>query len=164
MCIRDRDIEDDALEFMLGTGEIEFRADVDGDGTGMVKMLANEADVGNNLDTIKTNGRDLTIVGADIVLRDIDTSGSTSGDGGSISLEATGDITTQNLDSFSSSKGRHLGKGGAISIKAGGNITTQNIHSHSEGDDSGDGGAISLEATGNITLSLIHISEPTRPY
>ena len=91
-------------------------------------------------------------------MRDIDTSGSTSGDGGSIYLEATGDITTQNLDSFSSSKGRDLGKGGAISIKAGGNITTENIYSHSEGDDSGDGGAISLEATGNITTQDLYSS------
>ncbi|MGD1808771.1 proprotein convertase P-domain-containing protein, partial [Dapis sp. BLCC M126] len=75
------DIEDDVLEFQAGAGEIEFRADVDGDGIGIVQMLDNEADVGsdpntftNGADTIKTNGRNLTIAGAGIVLGNIDTS------------------------------------------------------------------------------------------
>ncbi len=75
------DIEDDVLEFLPGGGEIEFRADVDGDGIGVVEMLDNEADVGSNpdtfengADTIKTNGRNLTIAGAEIVLGNIDTS------------------------------------------------------------------------------------------
>ena len=76
------DIEDDVLEFQPGSGEIEFRADVDGDGIGVVEMLDNEADVGsdpntfeNGADTIKTNGRSLTIAGAEIILGNIDTSG-----------------------------------------------------------------------------------------
>ncbi|MGK7923381.1 MAG: CHAT domain-containing protein [Trichodesmium sp.] len=75
------DIEDDVLEFLPGSGEIEFRADVDGDGVGIVEMLDNEADVGsdpntfeNGADTIKTNGRNLTIAGAGISLGNIDTS------------------------------------------------------------------------------------------
>ncbi|MGD1807278.1 filamentous hemagglutinin N-terminal domain-containing protein, partial [Dapis sp. BLCC M126] len=75
------DIEDDVLEFLPGSGEIEFRADVDGDGVGVVEMLDNEADVGSNpdtfengADTIKTNGRNLTIAGAEIILGNIDTS------------------------------------------------------------------------------------------
>ncbi|MGD1808506.1 CHAT domain-containing protein [Dapis sp. BLCC M126] len=75
------DIEDDVLEFFPGVGEIEFRADVDGDGVGVVQMLDNQADVGsdpntfeNGADTIKTNGRNLTIAGADIILGNIDTS------------------------------------------------------------------------------------------
>ncbi len=76
------DIEDDVLEFLPGDGEIEFRADLDGDGVGVVEMLDNEADVGsdpntfeNGADTIKTNGRNLSIAGAGIVLGNIDTSG-----------------------------------------------------------------------------------------
>ncbi|WP_293069437.1 proprotein convertase P-domain-containing protein [Okeania sp. SIO2B3] len=75
------DIADDVLEFLPGEGEIEFLADVDGDGIGAVTMLDNEADVGSNpntfengVDTIKTNGRNLTIAGAGIVLGNIDTS------------------------------------------------------------------------------------------
>ncbi|MGD1714289.1 proprotein convertase P-domain-containing protein, partial [Dapis sp. BLCC M172] len=75
------DIDDDVLEFQPGGGEIEFRADVDGDGIGVVEMLDNEADDGsdqntfeNGADTIKTNGRNLTIAGAEIVLGNIDTS------------------------------------------------------------------------------------------
>ncbi|MGB3513496.1 MAG: proprotein convertase P-domain-containing protein, partial [Microcoleaceae cyanobacterium] len=76
------DIEDNVLEFLPGGGEIEFRADVDGDGIGVVEMLDNEADVGsdpntfeNGADTIKTNGRNLTIAGAGISLGNVDTSG-----------------------------------------------------------------------------------------
>ncbi|MEM1170940.1 MAG: proprotein convertase P-domain-containing protein, partial [Cyanobacteria bacterium P01_H01_bin.35] len=75
------DIEDNVLEFLPGGGEIEFRADVDGDGVGVVEMLDNEADVDsdpntfeNGADTIKTNGRNLTIAGAGIILGNIDTS------------------------------------------------------------------------------------------
>ncbi|NEQ39601.1 MAG: CHAT domain-containing protein [Okeania sp. SIO3I5] len=75
------DIEDNVLEFLPGGGEIEFRADVDGDGVGVVEMLDNEADVGgdpntftNGADTIKTNGRNLTFAGAEIILGNIDTS------------------------------------------------------------------------------------------
>ena len=76
------DIEDDVLEFMPGSGKIEFRGDMDGDGFGIVRMVDNKADVGSNpdtfengADTIKTNGRGLTIAaGADLVLGNIDTS------------------------------------------------------------------------------------------
>ncbi|MDE5080264.1 MAG: proprotein convertase P-domain-containing protein, partial [Trichodesmium sp. St18_bin1] len=75
------DIEDDVLEFMPGSGEIEFRADMDGDGFGLVEMLDNEPDVGSNpdyfengADTIKTYGRGLTIAGARLVLGNVDTS------------------------------------------------------------------------------------------
>ena len=75
------DIEDDVLEFMPGSGKIEFRADKDRDGTGIVEMLDNEPDVGsypdyfeNGADTIKTNGRGLTIAGAGLVLGNVDTS------------------------------------------------------------------------------------------
>ena len=75
------DIEDDVLEFMPGSGEIEFRADKDGDGLGIVEMLDNKPDVGsdpdyfeNGADTIKTNGRGLTIAGAGLVLGNVDTS------------------------------------------------------------------------------------------
>ena len=55
--------------------------DRDGDGLGIVEMLDNEPDVGsdpdvfyNGVDTIKTNGRGLTIAGAGLVLGNIDTS------------------------------------------------------------------------------------------
>nr|WP_293106784.1 filamentous hemagglutinin N-terminal domain-containing protein [Okeania sp. SIO2F4] len=104
------DIEDDVLEFLPGDGEIEFRADVDGDGVGVVQMLDNQADIGsdpntfeNGADTIKTNGRNLTIAGAEIVLGNIDTSLSTYSlfnfnvdvdEGGAIPTEGTtGDAT-----------------------------------------------------------------------
>lgn len=52
------DIEDDVLEFMFGSGEIEFCVDKDGDGFGFVKMLDNKLDVGSNFDIFE-NGVDI---------------------------------------------------------------------------------------------------------
>ncbi len=51
---------------------------------------------------------------------------SLSGNGGDITLNAGGNISTQNIDSSSSS---FSGNGGDITLNAGGNITTQNIDS-----------------------------------
>ncbi|MGD1712486.1 filamentous hemagglutinin N-terminal domain-containing protein, partial [Dapis sp. BLCC M172] len=103
------DIEDDVLEFQPGGGEIEIRADVDGDGVGVVEMLDNEADVGSNpdtfengADTIKTNGRNLTIAGAGIVLGNIDTSGLPIFSGGellaTIDVDEGGAISAEGTD------------------------------------------------------------------
>ncbi|NEQ36327.1 MAG: CHAT domain-containing protein [Okeania sp. SIO3I5] len=115
------DIEDDVLEFQAGAGAIEFRADADEDGVGVVTMLDNE------LDTIQTNGRDLTIAGGSIALGNIDTSSYSdverSGDGGNITLSAqSGDLTTKSLDSSS-----FEGDGGNIEIEATGDINTVEI-------------------------------------
>ncbi|NEO53850.1 MAG: CHAT domain-containing protein [Okeania sp. SIO3B5] len=152
------DIADDVLEFLPGEGEIEFLADVDGDGIGAVTMLDNEADVDsdsntieNGADTIKTNGRNLTIAGASLVLGNIDTSalpvdsgeelpatidvdedealdsGSRQGNGGAIKLNAiSGDILTSSLDSSSIDR-----DGGNIEINAVGDISTAEIITNS---------------------------------
>ncbi|MEQ9622808.1 two-partner secretion domain-containing protein [Coleofasciculus chthonoplastes] len=63
--------------------------------------------------------------------------------GGTISLDASGSITTGILDSSSS-----RGNGGAIAFTAGGNISTVSLNSSSS---SGNGGAIAFTAGGNIS-------------
>jgi filamentous hemagglutinin family protein len=94
-----------------------------------------------------------------------------AGDGGAITLNAGGDITTDNLNSSSSSnsKSGSSGNGGAITFNAGGDITLEalNSSSKSKSGSSENGGAITLNADGNIntketrlenTLSFISIS------
>jgi filamentous hemagglutinin family protein len=79
--------------------------------------------------------------------------------GGAISLNAIdGNISTANLLSFSSS----VRDGGAITLNANGNITTQWVNSSSfpGSGNAGSGGAITLNANGNINAaSLISLSE-----
>ncbi|NET44683.1 CHAT domain-containing protein [Okeania sp. SIO2B3] len=144
------DIADDALEFLPGEGEIEFHVDVDEDGIGAITMLDNEADVGSDpntfgVDTIKTNGRNLTIAGAGIVLGNLDTS-SFDGDGGNIIITAKGKITTGELDSSYA-----RGNAGDVTITTEENIITKEINSYSS---SGDGGDITLSAGGDITIEI----------
>ena len=102
-----------------------------------------------------------------ITVASIDTSSHTGGDGGSIILSATGDITTTGsfpdprgtyyspiaLGSLSYSSSGDSRNGGAITLTAGGDITTGNLASSSS---SGNGGAIALTAQNNIqTGSLV---------
>ncbi|MFG6107213.1 CHAT domain-containing protein [Leptothoe sp. EHU-05/26/07-4] len=61
------DLADNQLRFSNGTGRIAFIADANGDGIGDVVMLDLQ-------DTLATNGRDLTISGANFLLGNIDTS------------------------------------------------------------------------------------------
>ncbi|MEQ9482875.1 MAG: filamentous hemagglutinin N-terminal domain-containing protein [Coleofasciculus sp. F4-SAH-05] len=75
--------------------------------------------------------------------------------GGTISLDASGSITTGILDSSSSGE-----NGGAIALNAGGSITTNGelnssfkSTSYNSLDSSGDGGVITLNAGGNITTN-----------
>jgi filamentous hemagglutinin family protein len=104
-----------------------------------------------------------------ITVASIDTSNITGGDGGSIFLFATGDITITGsfpnpkaahypgiaLGSFSYSRPGNSGKGGAISLTAtNGSITTGNLDSSSSSDSgtAGQGGTISLTAANDITI------------
>ncbi|MEB3233194.1 MAG: proprotein convertase P-domain-containing protein [Leptolyngbyaceae bacterium] len=77
--IRIRNLTDDALEFQVGAGSIEFIADADSDGVGAFLM----SDRGQNdgivdtdgiADTIFTNGRDIFIAGASLNIGNINTS------------------------------------------------------------------------------------------
>ncbi|OCR00767.1 hypothetical protein BCD67_23830 [Oscillatoriales cyanobacterium USR001] len=86
----------------------------------------------------------LSTAGGNITTQNI-SSYSNSGNGGAISLSTTGgNITTNNVNSYSFSG---LGNGGAVSFSTGGgNITTNNISSYAIG--VGNGGNISLSITG----------------
>ncbi|MDT9340037.1 hypothetical protein VV11_011425, partial [Trichodesmium erythraeum 21-75] len=145
-----KNIEGDVLEFMAGSGKIEFTADMDNDGAGIVRMDGEK-------DTIKTNGRDLTIIGAKLDLGNINTS-SSDGNGGDINLKAGGDITTQYLDSSSDSSSGNSRNGGDINLEAGGNIKTRYLDSgsYSRSDNLGNGGDIKLNADGDITTEYLY--------
>ncbi len=167
------------LNLQAGTGNIDLKADVDGNLTG-------DFIVTNTANTIATNGRDITITGVNIILGDIDGAsdtdtgditlnasgnistgnlssdlysglyGDNTGDGGAITLEADGDITTGNLSSYTYSYDLNSGDGGAITLEADGDINTGNLDSRSyAGNNTGDGGAITLEADGDINTGNI---------
>jgi filamentous hemagglutinin family protein len=84
-------ISDRQLTFNAGRGSITLTADADRNGTGAFSMNAG--------DTIRAEGRNVTIAGASIVAGNIDTS-SPSSAGGGITLTSAGSITTGNLTSF----------------------------------------------------------------
>ncbi|MDZ8134181.1 MAG: S-layer family protein [Nostoc sp. DedQUE04] len=142
-----------SLNLANGSGKVTFNADVDGDGIGNFQMPT--------ADTIKTNGRNISISGASLTLGNINI-GDGDLEGGNITLTATqGDISTQLLNSSSNS---YIyigvrGNGGDITLIAQGNISTQSLNSDSFSsyDDraAGKGGDITLTAQGNIfTRSL----------
>ncbi len=80
--------------------------------------------------------------------------GGTSGSGGNISLDASGNIDIAQLNTIS-----RTGKAGDINLNSGGNITTTRPNSTNTGLFSnsvdGDGGNINLRAVGNLTASEI---------
>ncbi|WP_339377586.1 two-partner secretion domain-containing protein [Calothrix sp. NIES-2100] len=132
---------------LAAANNIKILADVDANRIGNVRM--------NTADIIRTNGRKAEITGVNLTLGNIDTSVDTSDklSGGNITLTATGgDISTQNLYSFSSSSSDsgNAGSGGAIALTTTqGNISTKNINSSSSSDsgNAGSGGAIALTTT-----------------
>ncbi|NES87482.1 MAG: filamentous hemagglutinin N-terminal domain-containing protein, partial [Moorea sp. SIO2B7] len=152
-----QNLADNFLNLAAGSGLISFTADADGDGIGNFVME-------DTTDTIKTNGRDIEISGWDLNLGNINTSHEGAGDGGDISLEAGGDITTENLNSssrYSHSYWEGAGNGGDIFLEAGGDITTENLnsssrYSYSYWEGAGNGGDIFLEAGGDITTENLY--------
>ncbi|MBW4495389.1 MAG: CHAT domain-containing protein [Oscillatoria princeps RMCB-10] len=150
------DLSDKELTFKPGTGTISLTADADKDGTGTFSMNAG--------DTIRAEGRSVTVEAAAITAGNIDTS-SELGDGGAIALNATSDIVTGSLLSYSLGTGSggeisinssaggidtaggelfsySMGNGGSVTLKASGDIKTGNIGSSSNG--TGNGGNIAL--------------------
>nr|WP_322684464.1 hypothetical protein [Nostoc sp. DedQUE07]MDZ8130357.1 hypothetical protein [Nostoc sp. DedQUE07] len=134
--------------------KVIFNADVDGDGIGNFQM--------QTADTIKTNGGDISISGASLILGNIDTSFILGG--GDINLTATeGNISTGNLESYSISYDGRLGESfWNIILDAQGNISTGILksysHSHSYSSDgtAGTGGEITLTALGNISTHSLN--------
>ncbi|WP_217385499.1 filamentous hemagglutinin N-terminal domain-containing protein [Dolichospermum sp. UHCC 0259] len=141
------------LNLANGSGKIIFTADADSNGSGNLTM--------NHADTITANSRSIEIKGVNLTLGHIDTSSEL--DGGNITLTAVGgNISTQSLDSRSSSDLGNSGNGGAIFLNTtNGNISTQSLDSRSSSfgtnGNGGNGGTISLITTnGNISTQKIN--------
>ena len=171
LSINDITIEN-PLNLPAGNGRVELKADVD-------ENLTGDLIVTNPADGIVTNGRDLNLEGANLIIGNIDASSDTeagditlnasqnistgnlssdlfaqtndTGNGGAITLEAGGDINTGNIRSYTGSYSGNSENGGAITLESGGNITVANLDSRSvSGTNTGNGGAITLEAGGDI--------------
>ncbi|MEM9538222.1 MAG: CHAT domain-containing protein [Cyanobacteria bacterium P01_E01_bin.42] len=134
----------DGILTFAGTGEISFRADTDGDGSGSFSM-----DTDN---IIVTTGRSLEISGASVTTGVLTTSSGVVGSsGGAVTLAATnGSVTTGEI-----STGSEAADGGSVSISAiNGNIGITAITSGLDpGTGSGTGGNITLSATGDIKIT-----------
>lgn len=105
--------------------------------------------------TSDASGKAITLnAGGDISTQNLSSSSlSDLGTGGAIILNAKGGINTKDISSNSSADSGNAGSGGAISLNAGGNINTERLYSVSTSRDSGNagtGGAISLSAGGNL--------------
>lgn len=102
---------------------ISFTADADGDGVGNFSM--------NSGDTIRAPQKDITISGASLTIGHIDTSVpiGKAGDGGSVTLDATGNIFTGAIDTRSDS-----GNGGSVTLRSLGDIEVESIDTRSTRD------------------------------
>jgi hypothetical protein len=96
---------------------LTFTANADGIGGGNFRMGRNQS--------ITAPGRNVTISGVNITAGNIDTSGQ-NGNGGSITLEATGDITAGNIITKAVSQGQPQ-LGGVVNISTTGNIEVKDI-------------------------------------
>ncbi|EDX72540.1 haemagglutination activity domain protein [Coleofasciculus chthonoplastes PCC 7420] len=144
----------------------------DTEGTGTSADIRVDGEIKNDGGTVFLTNQyqpNSALAGGDIIVGNIYTS-SFRGDGGSITIDARGDITTGNLNSYSSSRDskNDSGDGGDITLSTtNGNITTTGtLYSYSyslsdnSGNDSGNGGAITLSATnGNITTKKTFFSD-----
>ncbi|MEL6814466.1 MAG: CHAT domain-containing protein [Cyanobacteria bacterium J06598_3] len=104
-----------ALIFEAGSGSITFRADADGNGIGDAIMESPET-------TLFAIERDLFISGHDLQLGNL--YAAALFDGGDITLQATGQITTGNINTRATISN---GMGGNVDIAAVENVTTQDI-------------------------------------
>ncbi|MEA5575510.1 filamentous hemagglutinin N-terminal domain-containing protein [Anabaena sp. UHCC 0451] len=152
-------LSNNTLSLAHGSGKITFTADNDGNGSGNFQMSTN-----NN---IKTNGRNISISGANLTLGNIDTSFVHIIDIPVVDVDPT-DITTPNvtLDIQDSHSPEDIlnpepieppiisigdSDSGAITLNAtNGNINTGNLNTTSL---TGTGGKINLSATKNIHLN-----------
>ncbi|HIK10577.1 MAG TPA: filamentous hemagglutinin N-terminal domain-containing protein, partial [Oscillatoriaceae cyanobacterium M33_DOE_052] len=131
------DLTDNKLTFQSGTGAINFTADADNDGSGAFTM--------NPGDSISAEGRNITINAGSITLGNIDTS-LTSGNGGSVTLNAWNDINTGDI-----CVGCNSQNAANLTINSSnGAINTGKLWAFSF---IGNGGAIDLSASGNIQIN-----------
>ncbi|MBD2292776.1 filamentous hemagglutinin N-terminal domain-containing protein [Anabaena sphaerica FACHB-251] len=144
-------LSNNSLNLVNGSGKITFTADTDGNGSGNFQM--------NIADIITANGRSIEIKGVNLIVGNIDTSSEL--DGGNITLNGHGDISTGNLYSYSSSYYGNAGNGGFISLNTNGNIYSYqqlNSSSYSYSGTAGNGGEIFLTAVGEISAESLNSS------
>ena len=150
-------LADKTLAFRPGTAPITFRADADSDGIGDFSIPSDH--------TIISPGRSLSISGANLQLGDLNTAAAIQG--GDITLTATGNITTGNIESFAVSQAEPLSpKGGDITLTANGDITA-NVISTENTIQSGDltitsqnGSITATEIPGPDSNSTVTLSAP----
>lgn len=90
--IKISDLADDRLSFQTTTGSVTFRADADGNGTGLFAM--------NSRDTISTEGGAIAIFGRQVTV------GNLLSKGGNISLTSQGAIVGNNISASNPNNGR----------------------------------------------------------
>jgi filamentous hemagglutinin family protein len=135
-----QNLSDDRLDLAAGGGAIAFSADADGDGIGAFVM-------DDIADTIFTNGRNITISGANLAIGNINTT-APAVDSGTIDLTATGNINIQGTVDSSVNQG----EGGAINITASSVLLTDGSRINASLRGVGNAGAIAITAMDTITL------------
>ncbi len=135
-------LSDRQLTFAPGTGSITFTADADRNGIGAFSM--------NSTDTIRAEGRNVTISAARINLGNIDTS-SAGSNGGAIALNALSDIVTGSLRSSAGGSGY----GGAIALTSANGFINTSAGTLDSSSVDGNGGAIALTAEGDIITNSL---------
>ncbi len=135
---------DKTLAFKLGNGAITFRADADGNGIGDFTMSDP-----NTL--LIAPGRDVSISGANLWLGGLNTANALLG--GSITLSASGLVTTGNIDTHAPQAGSQSGN---VTITAA-DITTQNIFTESPAQS---GNVSLIGQVGSITTGVISTTSP----
>ncbi len=142
-------------------GAIAFTADADGNGVGAFTMGTG--------DTIRTNGRDITISGASLSLRVINTSSffidkggqfNTNGNGGNATLSARNNITGGDI--IARGQGYNTIQGGNISVTSTngavslGNLDTSAISTDTNSNATG--GSVLIDTSSNTTNTPSNIS------
>jgi CHAT domain-containing protein len=130
---------DQVLAFRPGTGAITFRADADGNGIGDFTMSDPKT-------TLIAPGRNVSISGANLRLGDLNTAALLQA--GSITLSASGLVTTGNIDTHAPQAGSQSGN---VSITAA-DITTRNILTESP---ARSGNVSLIGQVGSITTGVI---------
>ncbi|MEM6452977.1 MAG: CHAT domain-containing protein [Cyanobacteria bacterium P01_D01_bin.105] len=151
-------LNDDVLSFVPGTGNVTFKADADGDARGDIS-------IGGSNYQIVAPGRSLELSGNNITLGVISSAGLPQG--GDITLQATGSITVDALNTSSpnASGAVFVGADGDISVQSivtdGGDVAVEslfgaiNIFDIVTSRGLGDGGNVDLIAAADITVFSI---------
>ncbi|AFY82461.1 CHAT domain-containing protein [Oscillatoria acuminata] len=188
--IEDLDLEQDgALGFEPGTGSITFRADADGSGIGSFVMQNTENTISAEGRSVSISGANITVgdintgvgfgpndggaitlnaTNGTIEAETLNSStnlvdGGVPGNGGAVTVTATGDITVNTIDTRSFSIDSGTGNGGPITVISDtGNILVQTLDSSTivpagvPGNNAGNGGDILVEAlNGSVDTSTI---------